>query len=96
MKSDFIGPVNIGSEEMVSINELAQIAIDASGKNLTIHNIDGEDFVSKYGFTCPLGVKGRNSHNALYREKVGWEVNQPLRDGMMSTYSWINEQVKKA
>ena len=96
MKSDFIGPVNIGSEEMVSINELAQIAIDASGKNLTIHNIDGEEFVSKYGFTCPLGVKGRNSHNALYREKVGWEVNQPLRDGMMSTYSWINEQVKKA
>ena len=96
MKSDFIGPVNIGSEEMVSINELAQIAIDASGKNLTIHNIDGEEFVSKYGFTCPLGVKGRNSHNTLYREKVGWEVNQPLRDGMISTYSWINEQVKKS
>lgn len=96
MRSDFIGPVNIGSEEMVSINELAQIAIDASGKNLTINNIDGEEFVSKYGFTCPLGVKGRNSHNALYREKVGWEVNQPLREGMMSTYTWINEQVKKA
>ena len=96
MKSDFIGPVNIGSEEMVSINELAQIAIDASGKNLTIHNIDGEEFISKYGFACPLGVKGRNSHNVLYREKVGWEVNQPLRDGMMSTYSWISEQVKKS
>lgn len=96
MRSDFIGPVNIGSEEMVSINELAQIAIEASGKNLTIHNIDGEEFVSKYGFTCPLGVKGRNSHNTLYREKVGWEVNQSLREGMMSTYTWINEQVKKA
>lgn len=96
MRSDFIGPVNIGSEEMVSINELAHIAIDASGKNLTIHNIDGEEFVSKYGFTCPLGVKGRNSHNELYREKVGWEVNQTLREGMMSTYTWINEQVKKA
>ena len=96
MKSNFIGPVNIGSEEMVSINELAQIAIDASGKNLSIHNIDGEEFVSKYGFTCPLGVKGRNSHNSLYREKVGWEVSQPLRDGMMSTYGWIHEQVKKA
>lgn len=95
MRSDFIGPVNIGSEEMVSINELAQIAIDASGKNLSIHNIDGEDFVAKYGFTCPLGVKGRNSHNALYREKVGWEVRQSLRDGMMSTYAWIHEQVKK-
>ena len=93
MKSDFIGPVNIGSEEMVSINELAQIAIDASGKNLTIHNIDGEEFVSKYGFTCPLGVKGRNSHNALYREKVGWEVNKPLREGMFATYDWIKEQV---
>jgi len=93
MKSDFIGPVNIGSEEMVSINELAQIAIDASGKNLTIHNIDGEEFVSKYGFTCPLGVKGRNSHNALYREKVGWEVSQTLREGMISTFEWINQQV---
>ena len=96
MKSDFIGPVNIGSEEMVSINELAQIAIDASGKNLSIHNIDGEEFVSKYGFVCPLGVKGRNSHNTLYKEKVGWEVSQSLREGMMSTYSWIEEQVKKS
>ena len=95
MKSDFIGPVNIGSEEMVSINELAQMAIDMSGKNLTIHNIQGEEFVSKYGFTCPLGVKGRNSHNVLYREKVGWEVTQPLRDGMIATYSWIEEQVSK-
>ena len=96
MKSDFIGPVNIGSEEMVSINDLAQIAINASGKNLTIHNIDGEEFVAKYGFSCPLGVKGRNSHNALYREKVGWEVKQPLEEGMKSTYSWINEQVQNS
>lgn len=93
MRSDFMGPVNIGSEEMVSINELAQIAIDASGKDLTIHNIDGEEFVAKYGFSCPLGVKGRNSHNALYRENVGWEVNQPLREGMLSTYNWIKDQV---
>lgn len=96
MKSDFIGPVNIGSEEMVSINQLAQIAIEASGKNLTIHNIDGEEFISKYGFKCPLGVKGRNSHNSLYREKVGWEVNQSLKEGMLSTYSWINEQVQQS
>ena len=96
MESDFIRPVNIGSEEMVSINELAQMAINESGKKLSIHNIDGEEFVSKYGFTCPLGVKGRNSHNALYRAKVGWEVNQPLREGMKSTYAWINEQVNKA
>lgn len=93
MRSDFMGPVNIGSEEMVSINELAQIAIDASGKDLTIHNIDGEEFVAKYGFSCPLGVKGRNSHNALYRENVGWEVNQPLREGMLSTYNWVKDQV---
>ena len=69
MKSDFIGPVNIGSEEMVSINDLARIAIDASGKKLTIHNIDGEEFISKYGFTCPLGVKGRNSHNTFIEKK---------------------------
>ena len=95
MKSDFIGPVNIGSEEMVTINELAQIAIDASGKNLTIHNIDGEEFISKYGFTCPLGVKGRNSHNALFRKEVGWEVSQPLREGMKQTYAWIESQVAK-
>lgn len=94
MNSDFIGPVNIGSEEMVSINDLAQIAIDASGKDLSIHNIDGEEFVSKYGFVCPLGVKGRNSHNKLYRENVGWEVSRRLKDGMLATYSWINEQVK--
>ena len=96
MDSDFIGPVNIGSEEMVSINELAQIAIDASGKELSIYNIDGEEFVSKYGFKCPLGVKGRNSHNALYKQKVGWEVNQSLRKGMMSTYPWIEDQVQKS
>ena len=94
MKSDFIGPVNIGSEEMVSINELAQIAIDASGKNLSIYNIDGTEFVSKYGFTCPLGVKGRNSHNKLFKEKVGWAVSESLRDGMMKTFGWINDQVK--
>lgn len=95
MKSDFIGPVNIGSEEMVSINELAQIAIESSGKNLTVHNIDGDEFVAKYGFNCPLGVKGRNSHNSLYREKVGWEVNKSLKEGMIETYSWINRQVNQ-
>ena len=93
MKSDFIGPVNIGSEEMVSINELAQIAIDCSGKELTIVNIAGEEFISKYGFSCPLGVKGRNSHNALYKEKVGWKVSESLREGMIKTYGWIESQV---
>lgn len=89
MKSDFIGPVNIGSEEMVTINELAQIAIDLSRKNLTIKNIQGKDFVEKYGFSCPIGVRGRNSDNKLYREKIGWEVNKPLRTGMEITYNWI-------
>jgi GDP-D-mannose 3',5'-epimerase len=71
MDSDFKGPVNIGSEEMVSINELAQMAIDISGKDLKIKNIQGEEFVTKYGFTCPLGVRGRNSDNKLYQEKIG-------------------------
>ena len=94
VKSDFSQPVNIGSTEMVSINELAQMAIDIYGKNITIGNIFGENFRKKYGFNCPLGVKGRNSHNELYREKVGWEVNQTLLMGMKSTYSWIDEQVK--
>lgn len=96
MNSDFIGPVNIGSEEMVSINQLAQIAIDSSGKKLKIKNIEGKEFLSKYGFECPLGVNGRNSHNALFRKMVGWEVSKPLKEGMMSTYSWIKEQVNKS
>ena len=95
MRSDFMGPVNIGSEEMVSINELAQMAIDISGKDLKIKNLDGEEFYEKYGFKCPLGVKGRNSHNKLYKEKVGWEVSMPLRTGMEKTYVWIAEQVNK-
>ena len=94
VKSDCSEPVNIGSTEMVSINELAQMAIDISGKNITIGNIEGENFIKKYGFNCPLGVKGRNSHNELYKEKVGWEVNQTLLEGMKNTYSWIDKQVK--
>ena len=93
VNSNFIQPVNIGSEEMVSINELAQMAIDISGKNLTISNIEGEKFVEKYGFSCPLGVKGRNSHNKLYKENIGWEVSEPLIEGMKKTYEWINNQV---
>ncbi len=80
----FFGPVNIGSEEMVTINGLAQMAIDLSGKKISINNIPG-----------PLGVRGRNSHNKLYREKMGWEVSQPLRDGMAKTYEWIASEVSK-
>ena len=96
MKSDFIGPVNIGSEEMVTINQLAQIAIDISEKSLTINNIRGEEFFNKYGFKCPTGVRGRNSENSLYKEKVGWVVTQSLFDGMKDTYSWINNKVIKS
>ena len=94
VKSDFSEPVNIGSTEMVSINKLAQMAIDISGKNIAINNIEGENFIKKYGFNCPLGVKGRNSHNELYKEKVGWEVNQTLLEGMKNTFTWIDKQVK--
>ena len=93
MHSDFLGPVNIGSEEMVTINQLAQMAIDISGKPITIQNIYGERFREKYGFKCPVGVRGRNSDNRLYREKVGWEVTQPLYAGMKITYNWIVNQV---
>ena len=93
MNSEFTGPVNIGSEEMVTINQLAEMAIKISGKNLTIKNIDGEEFVEKYGFKCPLGVKGRNSDNRLYKEKIEWEVNQPLLVGLTKTYNWIQTKV---
>jgi nucleoside-diphosphate-sugar epimerase len=93
MDSDFTGPVNIGSEEMVTINQLAGMAIAISEKNLEIKNIDGEEFVQKYGFKCPLGVKGRNSDNKLYREKIGWEVSQPLSIGLKKTYNWVKSQV---
>jgi len=90
MQSDFLGPVNIGSEEMVSINELTQMVIGLSGKDLTIHNIYGDEFVEKYGFKCPLGVKGRNSNNKLYEKEIGWKVSEPLITGMDRTYNWIN------
>ncbi len=93
MESDFEGPVNIGSEEMVTINQLATMAISISGKDINIKNIEGEEFEKKYGFRCPLGVKGRNSDNKLYREKIGWEVNQPLLLGLQKTYQWIKSQV---
>jgi len=95
MQSDFIGPVNIGSEEMISINDFAKMAINLSGKNLSINNIDGKEFIAKYGHKCPIGVNGRNSDNTLYRSKIGWSVSQPLVDGMRETYKWIKEQTEK-
>ena len=90
----FLGPVNIGSEEMVTINQLAQMAINSSGKSITIKNIDGDEFKAKYGFKCPVGVRGRNSDNKLYREKMGIEFDRPLYEGVGETFNWINKQVK--
>ena len=83
MESDFMEPVNIGSDEMVSINQLAEIAMAIAGKKLRLEHIDG-----------PLGVRGRNSDNRLIEQKLGWKPTQPLRDGVQKTYQWINEQVK--
>lgn len=94
MRQDsFLGPVNIGSEEMVTINQLAQMAINSSGKSISIKNIEGEEFKSKYGFKCPIGVKGRNSDNKLYREKMGGEFDRPLYIGINETFEWINKQL---
>tara|TARA_Y100000310_G_scaffold296775_1_gene329306 strand:+ start:3835 stop:4806 length:972 start_codon:yes stop_codon:yes gene_type:complete len=83
MQSDFTGPVNIGSEEMVSINGFIDMIAEIAGKTINKNHIDG-----------PTGVRGRNSDNNLYAEKIGWVVSQPLRVGMMHTYNWIRDQVK--
>ena len=93
MESDFTEPVNIGSEEMVSMNELAQLVINISGKDVKIINIDGDEFFNKYGFKCPTGVRGRNSDNKLYKEKVGWESTLTLKEGIEKTYNWIDKMV---
>jgi len=91
MRQDtFLGPVNIGSEEMVTINQLAEMAIKSSGKSISIKNIDGEEFKQKYGFKCPVGVRGRNSDNKLYKEKMGVEFTRPLENGIEKTFNWIN------
>lgn len=82
-RSDFSGPVNIGSEEMVSINELARLAMRIAGKQLEIRHIPG-----------PLGVRGRNSDNRLIREKLGWAPSRPLEAGLAATYRWIEQQVR--
>lgn len=92
-QNEFEGPVNIGSEEMISINDFAEMAIGVSGKDLTIKNIDGVEFKEKYGFECPIGVNGRNSDNTLYFDKMGWVVSQPLIIGMGKTYEWIKKQI---
>ena len=81
MDSDFTSPVNIGSEEMISINNFAKMVIDISGKNLSIKNIDG-----------PVGVNGRNSDNTLIKEKLGWAPSRPLREGMVKLFNWVQER----
>ena len=83
VQSDFTGPVNIGSEEMVSINELVDITAKVSGKKVEKNHIEG-----------PLGVRGRNSNNDLIREKLGWDYSQPLEEGIRRTYKWIQAQIK--
>lgn len=82
---DFKGPVNIGSDEMVTINRLAEIAMDVARKKLEIKHIDG-----------PLGVRGRNSDNRLIKEKLGWAPSLPLKQGLEKTYRWIEEKVNSS
>jgi nucleoside-diphosphate-sugar epimerase len=82
MASSFKGPVNIGSEEMVTINGMARMIMKIAGKNLSIKHISG-----------PLGVRGRNSDNALIREELGWAPSQSLADGLVKTYPWIAGQM---
>ena len=82
MDSDFMGPVNIGSEEMVTINQLVDTAAKVAGKEVAKIHIDG-----------PLGVRGRNSNNDLIRENLGWDYSQTLEEGIRITYNWIKEQI---
>jgi GDP-D-mannose 3',5'-epimerase len=84
MDSDFMGPVNIGSEEMVTINQLVDTTAKVSGKIVQKNHIDG-----------PLGVRGRNSNNDLIREKLGWDYTQTLEEGIAKTYGWISQQINK-
>jgi len=82
MDSSFAGPVNIGSEEMVTINQLAEMAMEIAGKRLRVGHVDG-----------PLGVRGRNSDNRLIRDRLGWAPSASLRAGLEVTYDWVAEQV---
>ena len=82
MDSDFIGPVNIGSEEMVTINQLVDTASKVAGKPVEKNHIDG-----------PLGVRGRNSNNDVIRRELGWDYSQTLEEGIAKTYSWIEGQI---
>jgi GDP-D-mannose 3', 5'-epimerase len=83
VESDFSGPVNIGSEEMVTINQLATMIMEIAGKKLSIKHVPG-----------PIGVRGRTSDNHLISKRLGWKPSRPLRDGLEKTYAWIEEQVQ--
>ena len=83
MDSDFTGPVNVGSEELVAINDLAEMIMSIAGKKLTINHISG-----------PLGVRGRNSDNKLILEKLRWKPTGALKEGLRETYKWVHEQVR--
>lgn len=83
-QDNFLGPVNIGSDEMLSINELAGMTMEIAGKKISIKHIPG-----------PLGVNGRTSDNNLIKEKLGWAPKEPLRKGLKITYKWIEGQINK-
>jgi len=85
MESDWTGPVNIGSDEMVTINQLSDYVSEVAGKKITRMHIPG-----------PLGVAGRNSDNNLIHEKLGWSPSEPLKKGLEKTYKWVKEQVDKS
>jgi nucleoside-diphosphate-sugar epimerase len=84
-RSDFAGPVNIGSEEMVTINRLAELIMEVAGKNLSLKHVPG-----------PLGVRGRNSDNRLIQERLGWAPSSALVDGLRQTYRWIEAEATAA
>jgi nucleoside-diphosphate-sugar epimerase len=83
-RSDWTGPVNIGSEEMVTINHLVEMVADIAGKKITIRHIPG-----------PLGVRGRNSDNQWIQQKLNWKPSRPLQEGLEKTYHWIEKQLQK-
>ncbi len=96
MEADFSDPVNIGSENLISINSMAEIAVQISGKNIGIKNLCGQEFETKYGFPCPIGVMGRNSHNKLFEEKTGSKIQSDLESGLKETYQWIKSQSEQS
>ena len=83
-RSSFLGPVNIGSSELVTVNQLVDIVSDIAGKRLMKRHVDG-----------PTGVRGRNSDNRLIQKMLGWVPSKPLRAGLEETYVWIEQQTRR-